>query len=39
LSISYSIVKECGGRIGVTENPAGGACFNLSFPKIAGPHA
>lgn len=34
LSISYSIVKECGGRIDVTENPGGGACFNLYFPIV-----
>ena len=32
LSISYSIVKEGGGSINVTENPMGGACFNLYFP-------
>jgi histidine kinase len=32
LSISYGIVKECGGTIDVTDNPGGGACFNLIFP-------
>jgi len=32
LSISYGIVKECGGRIDVSENPDGGSCFNLHFP-------
>ncbi|MGA6926633.1 MAG: PAS domain S-box protein [Desulfosarcina sp.] len=37
LSISYSIVKECGGRIEVTENPGGGACFNLHFPIVKAP--
>ncbi len=37
LSISYSIVKECGGKIDVTENPGGGACFNLHFPIVKDP--
>jgi histidine kinase len=37
LSISYSIVKEGGGIIDVTENAIGGACFNLHFPKIKEP--
>jgi histidine kinase len=32
LSISYSIVKDCGGEIVAMANPAGGTCFNLSFP-------
>ena len=32
LSISYGIVKECSGRIDVSENPGGGSCFNLHFP-------
>jgi histidine kinase len=31
LSISYGIVKECGGRITVSDGEAGGACFSLSF--------
>ncbi len=37
LSISYGIVKECGGKIDVTENPGGGACFNLHFPIVKDP--
>ncbi len=37
LSISYSIVKECGGKINVTENPGGGSCFNLHFPLVKEP--
>ena len=37
LSISYGIVKECGGSIDVTENPGGGACFNLHFPLVKEP--
>ena len=37
LSISYSIVKECGGKIHVSENPGGGACFNLHFPQAKEP--
>jgi len=32
LSISYGILKECGGTIIVSDNPEGGACFNLHFP-------
>ena len=32
LSISYGILKECNGSIDVTDNPEGGACFNLHFP-------
>ena len=39
LSISYSIVKESGGKIEVTENPHGGACFDLSFAMIEVSHA
>jgi C4-dicarboxylate-specific signal transduction histidine kinase len=34
LSISYGIIKECGGRIEVTDNPGGGSCFNLYFPLV-----
>ena len=37
LSISYSIVKECGGKIDVSENPDGGSCFNLHFPLVKAP--
>lgn len=37
LSISYSIVKECSGKIDVTEKPGGGACFNLHFPIVKEP--
>ena len=35
LSISYGIVKECGGTIRVVANDPEGACFILEFP-IAG---
>jgi histidine kinase len=34
LSISYGILKECGGNIHVTDNPGGGSCFNLRFPRV-----
>ncbi|MFP4474983.1 MAG: PAS domain S-box protein [Desulfatibacillaceae bacterium] len=32
LSISYGIVKECGGTITARNNESGGACFVLAFP-------
>ena len=32
LSISYGIIKECGGKITATNNPDGGAFFQIRFP-------
>ena len=32
LSISYGIIKDCGGSIRVRPNTPEGACFNIQFP-------
>ncbi len=32
LSVSYSIVQQCGGDIAVESEPGGGACFTVSLP-------
>jgi K+-sensing histidine kinase KdpD len=34
LSISYSIIKECGGTIHAKNRESGGACFLMYFPAL-----
>jgi signal transduction histidine kinase len=38
LSVSYNIIKKCGGRMEVESQPGQGACFSIFLP-LAGPAA